>query len=738
MKCSKCGVDIYEGVKKCPYCKTLTGAGEDEGKFKDFDFKYTISVSDSKKIEDTARAGVSGDTKKSKPWLNINTIKRKNGDFSPAPVRPNIEPALDADAKAREFAKSASQKAAEFVPEGLARYTVRGMDGKEIQPPKPEVAAPVVVEEAPVVKVEEKSVAKKAEKAPKTEKTKRPARPMSEKTRKAKTKDKKDIFKLDKKAIIALGAAVLCVFAIIIGIAAISSAVSNSDVPMPYTYIKDNTMYMIYKAKTVKLSETVVTDSYLRAAEENDALASAERAAKNAGIVKTSKNGKRTFFFEEFDPETGSGILKVINKGKAKKIKQIAPAVHNSMVISPDGEEVLFLATTDKNGDMGVLCYWNDKMDEPFVVASDIDHGTFTFAGENEYVMFLQNLNRVQMQGDMFVKSLKDLKAEKIKVDSNVCTLFGTNPGGKAYIYAKDYDTADSSFDIYAMNKKGRSIRLGERTKKAPLMQKTKDKLFVYGMADDGTSNLYSVEIESGKKDKIASGVNEILMLSKDEKTVIYDKVYTGKLADYYAYTKGKQPVKVAGNVVVAYETVGGKPQMAISEDCSKILYISEFEGFKGGGTLHLTEYKKGRIISEQQVAEDVYSIYRAADGNFIVNKDYSPTRKVFDSYLFKKGELNVIKEEIYPSMFEVSKTGDNIFCVTGYGVEGNFGTLEKVNLKGESEELAASVFGFTLRDEDILCYKNLNTDDGSFDLSVKRSGKKMIDVDTAVAELMN
>lgn len=738
MKCPKCGVDIYEGVKKCPYCKTLTGAGEDEGKFKDFDFKYTISVSDTKKIEDTARGGASADAKKSKPWLNLNTIKRKNGDFTPSPVRPVTEPVLDADAKAREFAKSASQRAAEFVPEGLARYTVRGMDGKEILPKQPEPAPAAVVEDVPAQQMPEKKIepVKKPEKINKPETSDRAPKPVRE--RRSKAKEKKPAFKLDKKAIIALGAAVLCVLALIIGISAISSAVSNSDVPMPYTYIKDNTMYMIYKTKTVKLSEAVVTDSYLRTVEENDTLASAERAAKNAGIVKTSKNGKRTFFFEEFDPETGSGILKYINKGKAKKIKQIAPAVHNSLVISPDGEDILFLSTTDKNGDMGVLCYWNDKMDEPFVVASDIDHGTFTFAGENEYVMFLQNLNRVQMQGDMFVKSLKDLKAEKIKIDSNVCTLFGTNPGGKAYIYAKDYDTSDSSFDIYAMNKKGRSIRLGERTQKAPLMQKTKDKIFVYGMADDGTSNIYSVEIESGKKEKIASGANEILMLSKDEKTVIYDKVYTGKLADYYAYTKGKQPVKVAGNVVVSYEAVGGKPQMAISEDCSKILYISEFEAFKGGGTLRLCEYKNGRVISDEQVSEDVYSVYRAEDGNFIVNKDYSPSRKVFDSYLLKKGELTVIKEEIYPSMFEVSKTGDNIFCVTGYGVEGNFGTLEKVNLKGESEELATAVFGFALRDEDILCYKNLNTEDGSFDLSMKRSGKKMLDIDTAVAELLN
>lgn len=431
-------------------------------------------------------------------------------------------------------------------------------------------------------------------------------------------------------------------------------------------------------------------------------------------------------------------MLKYIDKGKVKKIKEVSQAVHNSLVLSEDGKSLLYLATTDKNGDMGVLYYWNDKMDKPFEIATDIDHGTFTFTGSEEYAVFLQNLNRVEMQGDLYVKSLEKLKNEKIKVDTNVCSLFGTNPGGKAYIYGKDYDTADKSFDIYAINKNGRSIRLGERTQKAPLMQKTKDKLFVYGMADDGTSNLYTVEIQSGKKEKIASGVNEILMLSKDEKTVIYDKVYTGKLADYYAYTKGKQPVKVAGNVVVDYETVGGKPQMAISEDCSKILYISEFESFKGGGTLYLCEYKKGQIVSEQIVSEDVYSVYRAKDGGFIVNKDYSTSRKVFDSYLLKKGELTLIKEEIYPSMFEVSKTGDNIFCITGYGVEGNFGVLEKVSLSGETDEVAAQVFGFSLEDEDVLCCKNLNEDDGSFDLSLKRSGKKLMDIDTAVAEILN
>jgi hypothetical protein len=388
---------------------------------------------------------------------------------------------------------------------------------------------------------------------------------------------------------------------------------------------------------------------------------------------------------------------------------------------------------------MGVLYYWNAKLDEPFKVASDIDHGTFGFAGNEEWVVFIQNLNRVEMQGDLYVKSLEKLKDEKVKIDSAVCRIYGTNPGGAAYIYAKDYDKTDKTFDIYAMNKKGRSIRLGERTKRDPLMQKTKDKLFVYGATEDATSNLYQVDINSGKKEKIASGVSSILMLSKDEKTVIYDKVYTGKLADYYAYTKGNQPQMIAHNVVVDYNAVAGKPQMAVSQDTTKILYISEFEAFKGGGTLNLCVFKKGKVVSEEQISEDVYAVYRAKDGKFIVAKDYSTSRKIFDVYLLEGNELKLIKEEVSPEMFEVSAEGDNIFCISNFGVEGKFGTLEKINLKGEAEAIAEGIFDFSLTTEnDILIYKNLNTDDGSFDLDIRLDGRRKITgVDTVIGEIV-
>ena len=142
-------------------------------------------------------------------------------------------------------------------------------------------------------------------------------------------------------------------------------------------------------------------------------------------------------------------------------------------------------------------------------------------------------------------------------------------------------------------------------------------------------------------------------------------------------------------------------------------------------------------MVSETRISEDVYSVYRAADGGFIVNKDYSTSRKVFDVYLLKKGELTLLKEEISPETFGISQTGDTVYCVTNSGVEGNYGNLEAVSLKGESAEVANQVFGFNVSGDDLLLYQNLNTEDGSFDLLLKREGKKIINADTAVDEIL-
>ena len=97
MKCLECGADIYEGVKKCPYCKTPT-QGSDEGKFKNYDIKYTINSAEELKAISRSEAGeVKKDSFSSR-------MKRKKiyDEFAATPVP---EPKLfDAQEKAREIA----------------------------------------------------------------------------------------------------------------------------------------------------------------------------------------------------------------------------------------------------------------------------------------------------------------------------------------------------------------------------------------------------------------------------------------------------------------------------------------------------------------------------------------------------------------------------------------------------------------------------------------------------------
>ncbi len=686
MKCLECGADIYEGIKKCPYCKTLTQSAKEDEKFKNFDFKYTITSDEQvKKLHDTIR-----ETEK---------VSKKNA----------VEKFLAERRAAKRAARRAARRKAKVSAESAS--VVKNTATKDNDD-----------------SIKTFTRVRKTEKAPK-----------KAKHVKFKSFDFKSI-KTSGKKVAGIGVFALCLVVLIWAVVAVAGALARGkDTVASYTYTKDNTMYMVYRGKNLLISENLINENYIRKLDENGELVSAERAAKNAGIVKSTKDGKVTFFFEDYDPETNSGRLCKIENGKIKRITHIAEAVHNSIVMTQNGDKLLYLQTTDKNGDMGVLYYWEKGIDEPFKIATDIDHGTFEFAGEGQYAIFLQNLNRVEMRGDLYAKSLKKLKDEKVKLDTDVCKLFGTSQDGGSHLYAKDYDTEDGSFDIYAINKKNRSIRLGERTNKNPFVQKKKNSIYILGMTDDGTNNLYNVDVNSGKKEKIASGVSNILMTSKDERTVIYDKVYSGKLADYYAYTRGKQPLKIAGNVVVDYNVVANKPQMSASYDGSRLLYISEFEAFKGGGTLKLCEHKKGRVVSEQQISEDVYACYRADDDKFIFLKDYSPSRKVCDVYLLENGEMSLLKEEVSPEMFGVSKSGDNIYYISNYNIEGAYGTLERMDLKGNTQELASEVFGFDVTSgDDVLFYKNLNSDDGSFDMYLIKNGKSAwTEVNKVVDEIL-
>lgn len=640
MKCSECGADIFEGIPRCPFCKTPTSAIKDN-KFKNFDFTYTITSKEQiKAIRDTV-AAVSDDNSK----LSSRKIS---------------------------FVKKSHRK-------------------------------------------------------------------RSSRNRKFR------LGKLNRKkafGIAALCVAVLCVIAVIWGVVSLISFIAQGNsFAHSYTYYKDNSLYLIYNNDTVKLSHNAICDDYLRRAADDASLPSSGKVLDSIDIAHNSQNGTVTYFFDDFNPETQSGRLNVIKNGKEKSISVIADEVHNSIVISKDGNSVLFLRNTDQNGDMGVLYYWKPDMKEPHKISSDIDPNTFVFSADDDEVLFIQNLVRASMQGDLYSQNLKKLKDKKLKIDNDVCYIFGTDNKGDNYIYAKSYDTSNNSFEIYTCAKKPNSdkIRLGERTKFKPHMLKKKNYMFVYGLNDDGANNLYYVNIKNGDKEKIATDVNRIYKISDDEKYVMYDKVYNGTTADYYIYTVGKQSKKVAENVNINPTDVGDTQQLAVSDDLSNIVYISGFDARTGSGRLFIAKFKSGKLSKSEQVSDDVHSCHMTKKGNIIYTKDYSLSRKVFDVYVYRKNSSQIIKDELSPDLFEVSKSGDTIFYTSGLNTDSNIGDFKRSSIDGKSEKISEDVFAFDQTAlGDIFFFKNPNPENGRFDLYLLRNGKtKATHIDDEIDGLM-
>ncbi len=636
MKCPECGAEVYEDIKRCPFCRTPISEDKTE-KQKTFDFTYTITSEEQiKMIRDS-----------------VNEVAEK----------------ADAPKGARISGKSRRKKR------------------------------------------------------------------MRRKRRKAMF----DSVKVMRALILAAMAALVAL--IIFGVCWLIGAIAKDDsVAKAYTYVKDNALYLVYEGKVTELSTSLISEDYLRKAEAYDDLATGVEVAKNAQLIKKSENNRIIYFFENYDPETNIGDLMIIKDGKKKKISKISEAVHNSLKLSADGEKILYLQSTDKNGDMGVLYYNKAGMDAPFKIATDIDHDTFVFSADEENALFLQNLNRVEMQGDLYRKNIDKLKEEKVKIDTGVSHIFGTNYKGTTYIYGKGYDKEDATFDIFAMNKKGKTLRLGERTWRKPVILKKRNTAFVFGVGEGHRSNnLYSVEIASGKKEKIASGVNFILRVSEDEKTIIYDKIYDDKVSDYFVYTKGGKPQKIAENITIEGRNTITAPQVGINDEYSEIAYISGFEAVKGGGVLYTAEYKNGKVGEKTVIAEDVYCCYRMENGDIVFAKDYSRNRKVFDVYISSKGNVKLLKEEISPEMFVAEKNGDTMFYVTDFNVSGPHGGLEKMEIGGNAEQIASGVFSFELSEYgDLLFCKNLDTAKGKFDLYMAENGDADYEeIDKAIEVMM-
>jgi len=148
--------------------------------------------------------------------------------------------------------------------------------------------------------------------------------------------------------------------------------------------------------------------------------------------------------------------------------------------------------------------------------------------------------------------------------------------------------------------------------------------------------------LNKNESQKIASDITEIIAISKDETQVLFNKVYKTGFADYYIYTEGKEPVKVADNVNSFTKTDHAiVSQFAFSKDFSRIAYISGFDPAKESGALYVSRYRKGKPVREsKKITDEAYSCSVSQDGNAVwYASNFSVSRKIVDLYLYNQTE---------------------------------------------------------------------------------------------------
>ena len=213
MKCPQCGAEIYDGLKTCPFCKLPTKPTDT--KFKNFDFKYTITSKEQiKAIHDT-----------------VNEVARiaalDKGAISEAKKKKTHK-------KRRIYKKSERKRNKKFAVKGknLGRAKLFG------------AAFPIVC----------------------------------------------------ILLVLAVAAAVIC------GVSAVSS---ETEVKNVYTYSQKNSLSLVFKGKSVKLTDKALDENYIRKTEltDSDVTVSEKIDEVSKSILRLSENGRRLYYFEQNSSE---------------------------------------------------------------------------------------------------------------------------------------------------------------------------------------------------------------------------------------------------------------------------------------------------------------------------------------------------------------------------------------------------------------------------------------------------
>ncbi len=466
----------------------------------------------------------------------------------------------------------------------------------------------------------------------------------------------KDFFSV-KKNIMIVAIALVALIAVIIIISAISSANTGYityDDFYSTSANDDNELVLLHNGKVIDTSYEY--NGTVSSAQSQDGSVYVFRTGE--GVLAYVKGGKITEIEEEgvrdFKLASGGKAVAYTTEegfylytigGKSEEIEDDEFPI-GSFCISPNGKSVLYNVMEDNEGTIELTTYYYDGKDST-KVASDATPVGVSDGGK--YIYYV-NTND---EGENNVYSYNLKKSEKTKLESYNSIYFNSdlsqamivNAEGKTYISEKGKDAEKAS-------SKALHLLYGDKSRSVNSIYPVDS---FYGKLFEGDSNVYLLDKNSDKTEKVLSNISGLIIddsyetlfytddgelyvtkVSYGEKAEDKAKMLADDVVDFEVTSNGKTVYYISDEEVFAKNASGsGEAKRVSSDDVSSSLVIDDNDNlyFICDDELHAVKGKKTSVcVLEDYTSRSLRGGYLYAfdeDSAYFING--TKTEKLFD-----------------------------------------------------------------------------------------------------------
>ncbi len=550
--------------------------------------------------------------------------------------------------------------------------------------------------------------------------------------------DKIKGFNLKPNLGIILGCIVaVLVVGVIIASVNMASKAGYGEPETPTVYAKGNELYGFYDGKEVQLSQNFIAQDF---EDQNES----DERIKEKDLIHYSSGGEVTYYIDTADMNEKSGSLKYVKNNKKKSIESIANNVYYDVRVSDDGTGVLYLTGADSSGMGGTLNYWSPVTKKSVKISNNVNIGNFMFIGDDNVAAYISEYNSENSVGDLHVAYItKGEISESKKIESDVYKVFGANPSGKTVVYAKGYNNTNKCFDVYMMKENSsEAVLVTDGSRCEPIIAKTTDNMFVGGGYENYYQTLYYASLESGQKEKIASGLTELIEISKDEQAVVFRKANAeGTAFDYfYAHQTGSDAQELAMNVTVLDDEDHKRVcQFDINDDFTKAVYIQGYDTANESGTLFTVSINNSSVSSDKKISDTAYSCNLTPDGSTIRYADnYDVAWNLVTLNAYNGEKSTILAEEVGAGAFTFDKAGEYIVYAKNYSLENRTGDVYCVDNKGKTRDVVDNVSSYGLKGNGEIVYSEKVNDADTNLFFAAPNGKRSKCIDKGVSKVVS